>query len=367
VKIGILGGGQLGLMLAEAASRLSIECRCLDPSPDAPARRACELYVDDYHDFEALHAFAQGIDAVTYEFENVPLDSVEFLSERVPVYPGATALEVAQQRVAEKTFFQAQGIPVAPFAAADSIQALDAAARRVGYPCIVKTCRYGYDGKGQYLLRARTDVENAWAGIGGAELIVEGFVNFERELSIIAVRSASGQLAFYPLVENRHSEGILRCSIAPAQAVSPAVQQQAEQYAAAVMEQLGYVGVLAIEFFEASGRLIANEMAPRVHNSGHWSIEGAAASQFENHVRAVCGLDPGPTSPVGCSVMLNVIGEEPALSGYDLPAGVYYHSYGKAARPRRKLAHFTLNAPAMEEVFSKWRWLKQAGLVELGP
>lgn len=353
MKIGILGGGQLGMMLAQAGVKLSHSFRCYDPDPNAPAHVAAECIHEDYHDFEALHRFADGLDVITYEFENVPHDAVAFVMERAPVHPSLSALHVAQERIVEKEFLRARGIPVAEFAAADSEKELLRVAELVGFPCVVKTCRFGYDGKGQVVLRSNADIPPAWEAIGGTPLIIEAFVPFQRELSIIAARSQSGEIEFYPLVENMHREGILRRTIAPAPAVSEALQRCAEEHIRAVMEELNYVGVLTIEFFEADGKLIANEMAPRVHNSGHWTIEGAQTSQFESHIRAITSSPLGSTAMDGVAAMLNIIGEEPAYAALADVPGVHVHSYGKAPRAKRKLGHITVLAETHEELHQK--------------
>jgi 5-(carboxyamino)imidazole ribonucleotide synthase len=254
---------------------------------------------------------------------------------------------VAQDRLIEKNFFRSHGIPTPPFAPVDSRAQLEQAVEQTGLPAILKTRRFGYDGKGQYLLREQAEIDAAWDALGGGglPLILEGFVPFLRELSILAVRGRSGETAFYPLVENHHHEGILRLSRGPAPRLSDELQAKAESYATLVLDALGYVGVLAIELFEAEGELIANEMAPRVHNSGHWTIEGAETSQFENHLRAVLGLPLGSTTPVGYAAMLNIIGKLPPSREAVLAIpGAHLHLYSKSERPGRKLGHITLRA-----------------------
>ena len=297
-----------------------------------------------YDDLDALARFADGMDVVTYEFENVPMASAAHLAARVPVYPPPAALEKSQDRLVEKTFLQSLGIPTAPFAPVSFRDEYDEVIARFGLPAIMKTRHFGYDGKGQCVIRTAEIVEAASMMLKGRELILEGFVAFERELSILAVRGLTGDIRFYPLVENQHQDGILRISKAPAPDLSPAMQQQAESYARLVLESLEYVGVLAIEFFQVSDRLIANEMAPRVHNSGHWTIEGAQTSQFENHLRAICGLPLGATEAVGTSAMQNLIGELPDTTTILALPDAHLHLYGKAPRPGRKLGHVTYRA-----------------------
>ncbi len=349
MHIGILGGGQLARMLALAGHPLGLSTRVLDPASECPAAVVAPHVRGEYEDFQSLYHFCQGLDAVTYEFENVPVESARWLADRVPVYPTPRALEVGQERVAEKSFFRDLGVAVPPFAAVQSRDELDAAVRRIGLPAVLKTTRFGYDGKGQAVLRTADDVEKNWAVLGGRPLILEGFVPFERELSIVAVRGRAGELAFYPLIENVHRDGILRRSTAPAPNISPDLQAKAERIATRALEALDYVGVLAVELFEVGGDLIVNEMAPRVHNSGHWTIEGAETSQFENHLRAVAGLPLGSTSCVGHSVMLNLIGGWPDPAEV-LKVRAHLHLYGKRPRPNRKVGHITVRGESAAEV-----------------
>ena len=350
MRVGVLGGGQLGWMLALAGDPLGIRCRFLDPSSESPAGRVGELIVGAYEDPTALDRLVDGLALVTYEFENVPVASARRLAERVRVWPPPQALEVSQDRVIEKQFLESAGVPVAPWRAVGSHAELTRAVAELGCPAILKTRRLGYDGKGQYRIDAPADVERAWARLGSAPLILEGFVRFDRELSILAVRGQDGATACYPLVENLHESGILRRTLAPAPAVSPALQAAAEEHARRVLETLGYVGMLAIELFQAGDRLLANEMAPRVHNSGHWTIEGAETSQFENHLRAVAGLPLGGTASRGTSVMLNLIGTLPDPAVILAIPSAHLHLYGKAPRPGRKLGHVTLRAETPAEL-----------------
>jgi 5-(carboxyamino)imidazole ribonucleotide synthase len=337
-------------MLARAGDPLGIRCRFLDPSGEAPAARAGELVVGAYEDPETLDRFADGLALATYEFENVPVDSARRLAGRLGVFPPPAALEVAQDRLAEKRFFESLDIPVPPWRAVSGEAELGRAVAELGCPAVLKTRRLGYDGKGQAMLREPGDVAPAWARLGGVPLVLEGFVRFDRELSILAVRGRDGATACYPLVENLHLAGILRRSLAPAPGVGAVVQAQAEAYARRVLDALAYVGVLAIELFQVGDRLLANEMAPRVHNSGHWSIEGAETSQFENHLRAITGLPLGSTALRGVSAMLNVIGEVPEASAVLRLGGAHLHLYGKAPRPGRKLGHVTLRADGAAEL-----------------
>jgi 5-(carboxyamino)imidazole ribonucleotide synthase len=362
LTIGILGGGQLGYMLALAGYPLGLHFRFFDPSPEAPVGRIASRVTADFGDEAALEKFANGLELVTYEFENVPVDAVRFLAERVPVLPSAKALEVAQDRINEKTLFRELGIPTTEFEPVGGRDDLDAAVKKIGLPAILKTCRMGYDGKGQWHLRTPDDVARAKSELptattqsasNGIPYILEKFVPFTRELSVIAVRARTGETAVYPLVENHHRGGILRLSIAPAPHLDPSIQRSAEQAARAVFDELEYVGVLAIEFFEQAGKLLANEMAPRVHNSGHWTIEGALTSQFENHLRAVVGLPLGSTLPIGCSAMLNLIGETPDAAEVLAVRDAHLHLYGKSPRTGRKLGHVTLRASSSEQLASR--------------
>ena len=331
-------------MLALAGDPLGLRLRFLDPSPDACAGQLAEQIVGDYGDSAMLEPFVEGLDVVTYEFENVPVETVRPLAQRMAVYPPPGALEVAQDRLTEKRFLRDHGIPTPPFLPVNTREELNKALRTLGTPAVLKTRRFGYDGKGQAVIASDADAETAWTALGGRPLIMEGFVPFERELSILAVRGREGKMAFYPLVENHHSEGILRLSIAPAPHIAVETQVEAEGYARQVMEALGYVGVLAIELFEVGGELLANEMAPRVHNSGHWTIEGAETSQFENHLRAILGLPLGSTTPRGYSAMLNIIGELHDTAAVLRLPNTHLHLYGKAPRAGRKIGHITLTA-----------------------
>jgi len=350
VTIGILGGGQLGYMLALAGYPLGLHFRFLDPSPEAPVGRIAQRVTADYTDEAALEKFASGLELVTYEFENVPVEAANFLAERVPVYPPPAALEAAQDRLNEKHLFQKLSIATTEFAPVLKPNDLDAAVKSIGLPAVLKTCRMGYDGKGQWILRTPEDVAKAKRELPAMPLILERFVSFTRELSVLAVRSRTGEIAFYPLVENHHRGGILRLSLAPAPRLEPPIQRAAEDAARRILESLKYVGVLAIEFFESGGHLLANEMAPRVHNSGHWTIEGAVTSQFENHLRAVLGLPLGSPGPAGYCAMLNLIGDVPDSAEVLAVPDTHLHLYGKSPRPGRKLGHVTLRAASPERL-----------------
>lgn len=308
MKIGVIGGGQLGRMLALAGTPLGMNFAFLDPAPDACAASLGEHIRADYGDQEHLRQLADEVDLVTFEFESVPAETVAFLSQFVPVYPNAESLRIARDRWFEKSMFKDLGIPTPDFADVQSQADLDAAAAAIGLPAVLKTRTLGYDGKGQKVLRQPADVQGAFAELGSVPCILEGFVPFTGEVSLVAVRARDGETRFYPLVHNTHDSGILKLSVASS---AHPLQALAEDYVGRVLARLDYVGVLAFEFFEVDGGLKANEIAPRVHNSGHWTIEGAECSQFENHLRAVAGLPLGSTAKVGESAMLNFIGAVP--------------------------------------------------------
>lgn len=342
MNVGIVGGGQLARMLALAGYPLNLRFQILDPAADACAGQVATLIQGDYDDEARLERLAAGVEVVTFDFENVPAAAGRALERQVAVFPPAGALAVAQDRLSEKTLFWELGIPTPTFATVDSLEELRGAVLRVELPAVLKTRRLGYDGKGQRVLRAPEDIEPAWRALGGVPLLLEGFVPFEREVSVLAARGRDGETAFYPLVENHHRDGILRLSRAP----FPASELEAEgrDYARRLLDRLNYVGLLAVEFFVKDGRLIPNEMAPRVHNSGHWTLEGAETSQFENHLRAILGLPLGPTAAIGHCAMLNCIGDLPELAAVLAVPGAHYHAYGKAPRPGRKVGHITLRA-----------------------
>ncbi|CAD0338304.1 5-(carboxyamino)imidazole ribonucleotide synthase [Xanthomonas hortorum] len=345
--VGILGGGQLARMLVLAGAPLGLRFAVFDPSADACAGQVAALQVGAFDETAALAAFAAQVDVITFDFENVPAASAQQLAEQVPVFPSAAALAVAQDRLSEKTLFRELGIPVPEFAAIDDRAGLDAALARIGTPCVLKTRRFGYDGKGQFRIRTLADADAAWDALGAQAakvgLIVEAFVPFQREVSVVAVRGRDGEFRAWPLTENWHVNGVLSASLAPA-TVDAGLQAAAEAHARAIAERLDYVGVFALELFVRDGELLANEIAPRVHNSGHWTIEGAETSQFENHVRAVLGLPLGSTAMRGHACMLNWLGAMPDAVAFLAVPGGHWHDYGKQSRAGRKVGHATLRA-----------------------
>jgi 5-(carboxyamino)imidazole ribonucleotide synthase len=344
VRVGVLGGGQLGRMLALAGYQLGIEFRFFDPNAGAPVGQIGQLIAADYGDQAALERFLEGVDVVTYEFESIPVSTIRFIAERMKVFPPIKALATAQDRLLEKQLFTDLGIPTPPFAAVDNVQDLQRAAARIGLPIVLKTRRMGYDGKGQAVIRDAASLDAAWNLLGGSPLLVEKYVDFQHELSVIGVRDTAGREVFYPPIQNVHRDGILRESTAPAPSVTPELAVLAVEYCRRLMDSLAYVGVLALELFSADEVLLANEMAPRVHNSGHWTIEGAETSQFENHLRAVLSLPLGVTTPRGNSVMFNIIGHIPPLERVVAVEGAHLHLYGKAPTEKRKVGHVTLVA-----------------------
>ncbi|WP_329768054.1 5-(carboxyamino)imidazole ribonucleotide synthase [Stenotrophomonas muris] len=345
LTVGILGGGQLARMMVLAGAPLGLRFELYDPAADACSGPLAPLTVGAFDDRQALADFAAKVDVVTFDFENVPADSAQFLADRVPVYPPPTALAVAQDRLSEKTLFQQLGIPLPAFADIRSRDELAAKAAEFGLPCILKTRRLGYDGKGQFRLRSEADIDAAWDALGAqverTGLILEGFVAFQREVSVVAVRGRDGSFEAWPITGNWHVDGVLSASVAPA-VLSAAEQQAAIGYARCVAEHLQYVGVFALELFCRDGELLANEMAPRVHNSGHWTIEGSETSQFENHLRAVLGLPLGSTRMLGHACMLNWLGRMPDPLPVLAQASGHWHDYGKESREGRKVGHATL-------------------------
>jgi 5-(carboxyamino)imidazole ribonucleotide synthase len=349
--IGILGGGQLGRMLALAGARLGLKTHIFCPEPDAPAFHVCAARtVAAYDDEAALARFAEAVDVVTYEFENIPAAALEILSPRVAVRPGVAALAVAQDRLNEKTFLTKHGIAVAPWAEVNSDNDLRAAVDKIGLPAVLKTRRYGYDGKGQVMLHGEGDVAGARAAIGNAPAVLEGFVRFAHEVSVIAARGFDGRMACYDMGENVHARHILDETRVPAR-VAPETAERGIVTARTILEALDYVGVAGIEMFlMPDGALIVNEIAPRVHNSGHWTLEACAASQFENHMRAVAGWPLASTARHADAIMKNLIGAE-ANRWATLAAaeGNALHLYGKGeARPGRKMGHVTRLYPPGE-------------------
>ena len=339
MRVGILGGGQLARMLALAGYPLGLDFTVLEPAADACAAALARHLHADYADPAALETLAGESDCITYEFENVPAESVARLHRELPVYPPPHALAAARDRFLEKTLFNQLEIETAPFADVQDEETLQQALEQVGLPAVLKTRTLGYDGKGQAVIREAGELQQAWEAVGRVPAILEGFVRFEREVSLVSVRSREGEVAFYPLARNHHREGILRLSLSLEK--DPA-QELAESYAQRMLERLDYVGVLAIEFFQIGEHLLANEMAPRVHNSGHWTIEGAVTSQFENHLRAILGMPLGDTSATGHAAMVNLIGELPHIPEVLRLPGAHLHLYGKAPRAGRKIGHVTL-------------------------
>jgi 5-(carboxyamino)imidazole ribonucleotide synthase len=345
--VGVLGAGQLARMIALAGYPLGVDFIFLDPSEDACANSLGEHLHGDYDDPRLLAQLAERADVVTYEFENVPADVAEFLASHTQVHPAPKALAVAQDRLIEKAFFHDIAIPVSPYAAVKSFESLEQAMSMIGWPAILKSCTMGYDGKGQSLLKSVDDLKPAWEQLEGVPAVVEALVPFNREVSIIAARNVSGATVFYPLSENLHRGGILRVSES---CDNDPMQQQAETYISRLMEALDYVGVMALELFEIDGKLIANEFAPRVHNSGHWTIEGAETSQFENHLRAILDLPLGATTAVGKAAMVNFIGGLPVTEELLAVPHAHLHLYDKAPRKGRKVAHATIRTETTEQL-----------------
>jgi len=345
--VGILGAGQLARMLAQAGRPMGLDFVFLDPTEDACAAEFGEHICANWDDEEALKKLGQLSDVVTFDFENVPESSASLIESLCPVYPPPRALYKSQDRLREKTMMQDLGIPVAPFHPVSSRPDLVAAVEKIGLPCVLKTRRFGYDGKGQMVLRFQEDMERAWQALGDVDLICEGFVPFDAECSIIAARGNDGQTIFWPLTRNLHREGILAISVAPA--FGPQLQARAETLVQRLLDHLDYTGVMALELFLQDGELLANEFAPRVHNSGHWSIDSARTSQFENHLRAICGLPLGDPENSSFSLMFNLLGAMPEYSNQKFDdqnpiPGVHWHDYHKTPRAGRKIGHVTVTA-----------------------
>ena len=338
--MGIVGAGQLGRMLALAGYPIGVRCLFLDRSDDTPGAQVAPSLIGDLEDPSLLAELAARSEVVTFDWENISGAALEPLEKITRVRPPRAALQASQDRLVEKALFTRLKIPVAAHAAIGTLEELHSAVKKIGLPGVLKTRRLGYDGKGQFVLRAAADVERAWGAIGGADLIYEKFQNFSREVSLIGARSAAGRTVFYPLSANTHGGGILRYSVAPYS--NAALERAARSYLRRVMNALDYIGVLTIEFFVVKGRLVANEMAPRVHNSGHWSIEGCVTSQFENHLRAVCDMPLGSTRALGATAMINFLGVMPQRERLLAIDGLAYHDYGKTPRPGRKLGHCTI-------------------------
>lgn len=345
MRIGIIGAGQLGQMLGFAAEELGIECEFLDPSEHPPAAECGHVIRAAFDDADAIEQLAANNDIVTYEFENVPVAALERLGNTVPVYPPPAALRHAQDRLAEKQLFGSLGIPLADFHVIDSRDDIDIAIEQLGLPLVIKTRRLGYDGKGQFVIREKPQADDAWDELGGQLLIAEQWVPFDYEVSVIGVRNVDGDTALYPLTRNVHRNGILHTSCAPADA--PLLTELGSDYMRRLLEHLDYVGVLALELFVVDDSLLANEFAPRVHNSGHWTIEGAATSQFSNHLLAISNKPPGSTALRGHAGMLNLIGTIPAAARATKSGNL--HDYGKEPREGRKLGHITVVADSAEQ------------------
>lgn len=363
MHIGIVGAGQLGQMMAQAGAPLNIEFTFLDPAKAPCAAPYGRLLTADWDDADALHALIERADAITFEFENVSPRALEQLSSHRPAFPPSNALETSRDRLLEKSLFASLDIPLPPIARIDSQNDLEEAVARVGLPAVLKTRTLGYDGKGQKVLRHEQDIAGTFEELGSVPLILEGFVDFDHEVSVIAVRGRDGETRFWDISENEHRSGILHCAIPRQQ---HPCRQDAFRYAGQVMDALDYVGVMAFEFFVTANGLIANEIAPRVHNSGHWSIEGAQTSQFENHVRAVAGLPLGTTDLLTPCAMLNIIGAMPSAEMLLALPGVRLHDYNKAPRPGRKIGHVTVLADSDEELQQRIAQVENALINDLG-
>jgi 5-(carboxyamino)imidazole ribonucleotide synthase len=348
--IGILGGGQLARMLALAAGNLGLRCHIFAPENDSPAFLvSAAKTVASYTDFKALKEFAGKVDVVTYEFENVPAETASYFAGQVPVAPGVAALQTAQDRIAEKTFISGLGIPVAPFAEISDVASLEDAVLQIGRPSILKTRRFGYDGKGQTRIDQDKSPAAAWSEIGNAPAVLEGFIRFDKEISVIAARSWDGSVAVFDVTENHHENHILKTSAVPAD-IAPAVCKEARRIGAEIIAALDYVGVVGIEMFVAGTEVIVNEIAPRVHNSGHWTMDACCVSQFEQHIRAVCGWPLGSVERHCDVVMTNLLGDDikrwPALAA---EPSVRLHIYGKReSRRGRKMGHFNRLTPRQD-------------------
>ena len=359
MNIGIFGGGQLARMMAQAGNSLGLNFMFFCPDSHACAAPFGEHLCAPYDDKRAIKRFTKWADVATYEFENIPLSVVESLQQQIPLHPASSVLSVARDRLAEKLLFRTLGIPTAKFAPVDSLKKLAHVLEDIGFPAILKKRTQGYDGKGQALLRKASDLSAAWEKVGKVPCIVESMVEFRRELSIIAARNQKGEVVFYPVSENRHRDGILRLSISRQ---DDPMQIRAEAKIRDVMDYLGYIGVMALEFFQVGDELFANELAPRVHNSGHWTIEASETSQFENHLRAICGFPLGKTSSAQTSAMVNLIGRLPMGAQIRNIPGASLHFYDKAERPGRKVGHVTLTrGDCSSEEFD----LRLAALLEL--
>jgi len=358
MKIGVLGAGQLGRMMAISGYPLNHQFGFSGNSNNEPSALLGHMFTleDNADNIKYLVDFA---DVITYESENTDVEVVREISKNVPVYPGEKSLFTTQHRGREKALFDQLNIPCAPYQMVSSEQDLIDAVNTIGLPAILKTATEGYDGKGQFLMRNISEITEAWKSMNGVESILEGFVNFKRELSLIAVRGIDNNHKYYPLVENTHHDGILRFTIAPAQNIDPTVQKTAEHYMQTLLDEMDHIGVLTIELFETENGLVANEMAPRVHNSGHWSIDGANTSQFENHVRAITGMPLGDTTPThSYCAMINIISKiGPTNTVLNMP-NAHLHLYDKEERANRKLGHINITANSQAELDESIKKLK---------
>ncbi|OCX66066.1 5-(carboxyamino)imidazole ribonucleotide synthase [Thioclava sp. SK-1] len=339
--IGILGGGQLGRMLSVAAARLGFRCHIYEPSPQAPAAdTAHRVTTAPYDDALALQAFAESVDVITYEFENIPSAALDLLEQMRPIRPGRRVLEISQDRVIEKSFLNDIGLATAPWAKVTDAASLDSAVAQIGTPAILKTTRLGYDGKGQARIMSANDAAPALTAMAGAEAVLEGFVNFSAEISVIAARGADGQVACFDPGENIHENGILHTTTVPAK-LSESLRTDAILIAARILNALDYVGVMGVELFVTPDGLLVNEIAPRVHNSGHWTQAGCTVDQFEQHIRAVAGWPLGDGSRYANVEMLNLLGDDVLrVPGFAAEPKTQIHLYGKAeAKPGRKMGH----------------------------
>ena len=351
MKIGVLGAGQLGRMLALSAYPLGHQMRFLASSEEDPSSLLGKTYI--YDNTETINKFFEDSDVITYESENTDVEILNEIGKTTKVYPGRESLKYTQHRGREKALLDKLNIPCAPYKLVSSLSDLKRAISSIGLPAILKTTKDGYDGKGQFLIQSELQIDEAWGAMSGAESILEGFVNFKRELSLIAVRGIDGNLKSYPLVENSHHEGILRLTIAPAQNVSMSLQKKAESYMNSLLTAMNHVGVLTIELFELDDELIVNEIAPRVHNSGHWTIEGSNTSQFENHIRAITNSPLGDTSAKHqFNAMINIISKYGSTNKALEIKNAHLHLYDKTERENRKLGHITITSDSLEELQS---------------
>jgi len=357
MKVGIIGAGQLGRMLALAGYPLGVQTRFLDPDESSSGGQVGPVLVGAFDDPERIRALAEQVDVISFDIENVPVEALAEAAEVAPIRPSPQALGVAQDRVSEKRLFESIGIPTAPYVEIAHAADLDRC-ESIGWPVVLKARRLGYDGRGQRIVREAADLEPAWDSLGRVPAIAEGWIAFDCELSLIAARGTDGSIVFYPLAENVHDNGILYSTTAPFE--NPELQARAEGYLRAMLERFDYCGVLTVEFFLAGGQLIANELAPRVHNSGHWTIEGAQTSQFENHLRAILGLPLGSTAPRGHAFMINLLGRIPDREGLLRLDGLHLHDYGKSERPLRKVGHCTIVTTTRAELEQRMARLRES-------